>query len=383
MANKKIKVLSLCDGIGGALQALLKADVDIDTYYYSEVDRYALGVFENYLQDEAIELAERNINFVNLGDLTKISYKNGRLYCPLHKPIKVKIDLMVFGYPCQSFSISGNQKGFDDPRGKLFFECNRVLKEVEPTYFLAENVCMSQSNRTIIDNALGVRPIKLDSGYLSPQTRNRYYWTNIPGVLNSVKHLQKGKVVRNEHKLRHVLLPFASTLLTSKFYKNQMWQNRFKILGENTNNSSPFGISQKEGSRSWGQRGAVFGSEQHVWALTATDYKQPKLIAVRYSNVLKTHLQSMGLTLVPGPNSDGYIIRNIHPVECERLQGFPDNYTAKRITKKGEIPVSLSQRYKMLGNSFQVDTVAFILKHLPKQEEKVSLIDKIKNFFIV
>ena len=158
---EKINVLSLFDGISCGHIALDKAGIPINKYYASEIDKYAIKVTnKNYPET------------INLGDVTTV---NGELFTD-------KIDLLIGGSPCQGFSQAGKMKNFDDPRSKLFWEYVRILQEVKPKYFLLENVVMKQEWQDIISEALGVKPIMIDSSLTSAATRKRLYWTNIPGV---------------------------------------------------------------------------------------------------------------------------------------------------------------------------------------------------------
>ena len=158
---EKINVLSLFDGISCGHIALDKAEIPINKYYASEIDKYAIKVTnKNYPET------------INLGDVTTVS---GELFTE-------KIDLLIGGSPCQGFSQAGKMKNFDDPRSKLFWEYVRILQEVKPKYFLLENVVMKQEWQDIISEALGVKPIMIDSSLTSAATRKRLYWTNIPGV---------------------------------------------------------------------------------------------------------------------------------------------------------------------------------------------------------
>jgi DNA (cytosine-5)-methyltransferase 3A len=95
--------------------------------------------------------------------------------------ITEKVDIIIGGSPCQSFSIAGKQEGFEGKSG-LFWEYIRLYKLFKPTYFLLENVTMKKEWETIINDALGVDPIRINSSLVSAQNRDRLYWTNIPGV---------------------------------------------------------------------------------------------------------------------------------------------------------------------------------------------------------
>ncbi len=153
-------VLSVFDGVSCGRVALNRAGIKYDTYFASEIDKHSIKVTQHNFPDT-----------VQLGDVTKIKSKD-----------LPKIDLLIGGSPCQGFSFMGNQLNFEDPRSKLFFEFVRLLKELNPKYFLLENVKMKQEFEDIISSNLGVKPVKINSSLVSGHLRSRYYWTNIPNV---------------------------------------------------------------------------------------------------------------------------------------------------------------------------------------------------------
>lgn len=155
-----MNVLSLFDGISCGQIALEKANIIVNNYFASEIDKDAIKVTNyNYPKTKQI------------GDVTRISFKN-----------LPKIDLLMGGSPCQGFSFAGKVLNFMDERSKLFFEFIRLLDECKPTYFLFENVVMNKKIQTAISNSLKVEPILINSKLVSAQNRNRLYWTNIPNV---------------------------------------------------------------------------------------------------------------------------------------------------------------------------------------------------------
>ena len=155
-----MKVLSLFDGISCGQVALERAGIKVDTYYASEIDKYA------------IQVTQKNYpNTIQLGDVTKIDGKKFR-----------GIDLLIGGSPCQGFSFAGKQLNFVDPRSRLFFEFVRILEEAKPKYFLLENVKMKKEHQDVISRYLGVEPIEINSALVSAQNRKRLYWTNMPGI---------------------------------------------------------------------------------------------------------------------------------------------------------------------------------------------------------
>lgn len=203
-----------------------------------------------------------------------------------------KIDLLIGGSPCQGFSFAGKQLNFDDPRSKLFFEFVRLLKETKPKYFLLENVKMKKEYQDVITEHLGVEPILINSSLVSAQNRERLYWTNIP-----VKTLPNDK----ELFLKDIIEKGVGKKLTEQTAKRPRTLRNFR------------------------------SENQKAFCMLATMWKGS---------------QSNGMTVI---NDDG--LRNITPLECERLQNVPDNYTNV---------VADTNRYTMLGNGWTVDVIAHI-----------------------
>lgn len=154
--------------------ALEKAGFKIGKYFASEIKDVAIKVTKDNYPDT-----------IHIGDVNKITYKDGVLHTEVGD-FETNIDIVMFGSPCQSFSramIKERKIGLEDPeRSGLFYECNRVLKEVNPKYFLMENVVMKPEDEAVISEMMGVKPIRINSSLVVGQLRDRYYWTNIPGV---------------------------------------------------------------------------------------------------------------------------------------------------------------------------------------------------------
>lgn len=171
-----MKVLSLCDGMSIAHIALDRLGYKVDKYYAAEIKDIAIQVTKDNYPDT-----------IHIGDVNKIRYKGGILYTENGNYNVGKIDLMVFGSPCQSFSIAMKtdmRVGLKDKvRSGLFLECYRILQEVQPTYWLLENVAsMKDEDRDCLTEFMGVEPIRINSKLVSPALRDRYYWTNIHGI---------------------------------------------------------------------------------------------------------------------------------------------------------------------------------------------------------
>ena len=171
-----MKVLSLCDGMSIAHIALDKIGIPVDKYYAAEIKPIAIKVTKDNYPDT-----------IHIGDVNKISYKGGILYTENGNYNVGHIDLMVFGSPCQSFSRcmkTDMRVGLEDKtRSGLFFECYRILQEVQPTWWLLENVAsMKAEDRDYLTECMGVEPIRINSKLVCAALRDRYYWTNIPGI---------------------------------------------------------------------------------------------------------------------------------------------------------------------------------------------------------
>ena len=154
-------VLSLFDGMSCGQIALNRLGIPIKTYYASEIDPYPIKVTQANYPDT-----------VQLGDVRDISLES----------LPEKPDIILAGSPCTGFSFAGKRLAFDDPQSVLFFEFVRLLKEIEPEWFLLENVKMKKEYLNVITEQVGVEPILLNSALVSAQNRWRYYWTNIPGI---------------------------------------------------------------------------------------------------------------------------------------------------------------------------------------------------------
>ena len=164
-----LKVLSLCSGVGGAELALEKSDFNYQLIGYSEIDKYANSVYQKHFPTHQ-----------NLGDLTKIRTDELEDF-----------DMLISGFPCQSFSIAGKQKGFEDTRGTIFFDIARILEAKKPKYFLLENVKNLISHdkgntfkviaNTLLNLGYNIRWDILNSkDFGVPQNRERIY---IRGIL--------------------------------------------------------------------------------------------------------------------------------------------------------------------------------------------------------
>ncbi len=204
-----MNVLSLFDGMSCGMIALDRLGIKVDNYYASEIDKYAIQVSQANYPD-----------IIQVGDITKLDLST-----------LPKIDLVMGGSPCQGFSFAGKQLAFDDPRSALFFEFVKCVDTLKPKYFLLENVRMKKEYLDIISEYMGVEPIFINSSLVSAQSRQRYYWTNIPNVeqpkergivLRDILEDQPSEnpVKQTERNARHLKqLDDKSLCMTATMYK--------------------------------------------------------------------------------------------------------------------------------------------------------------------
>jgi DNA-cytosine methyltransferase len=278
-----MNVLSLFDGMSCGQIALNRLGIKYDNYFASEIDKYAIKVTQHNFP-----------NTIQLGDVSNINGSD-----------LPNIDLLIGGSPCQSFSNAGDMTGFNGKSG-LFYEYVRLLKEINPKYFLLENVKMKKEWKDIISKELGVEPIMINSSLVSAQNRKRLYWTNIPNIEQPIDEKIGWGSIREFN-------------VANNFYyseKGLKWLN--KQIDEKNKKLSIWKSDEKC---------------QMIEASHAHGYSSQRFFAIE----------------------DTYGLRYITPLECERAQTIPDNYTNI---------VSNSQRYKMIGNGWTVDVISHIFKNL-------------------
>lgn len=282
-------IVSTFDGISCLQIALNRKGLEYKNYYASEIDTHCIKITQNNYP--------KTIQKGNICDLTKADFPK-------------TIDLLVGGSPCQGFSLMGRQLNFNDDRSKLFFEFVRLKNELNPKWFILENVVMRQDIQDAISDLLGVKPIKINSALFSGQNRKRLYWTNIPNV---------------EQKLV------------------QIFPSLPQITGKSILTDQTYEIATVRKGKNGSPRQIVKPATDKLGCLTASYYK--------------------------GVNADGRPAKSkffgdyeagkiemLSPVECERLQTVPEGYTEG---------ISKTQRYKALGNGFTVEVISFILGCIP------------------
>lgn len=297
-----MNVLSLFDGMSCGQIALERVGIKVETYYASEIDKYA------------IEVAMKNYpSTVQLGDITKITESD------LDK--LPKIDMVIGGSPCQDFStLKFNRKELRGNKSSLFYEYLRILNYLQKfnnknVFFLLENVQMKKESKKELDEFMGVDGKLINSNIFSAQNRPRFYWTNIDTQIVSSE---------NNVMVDDIILPID--IVEDKYFcKNHQIKhyNDCRYLNG------------------------------HSDEIEVIDFYN-KSIKYGKSNCLTPHASRCDRSATNIIKQEGRL-RRFTPTECERLQTVPDGYTKN---------VSDTQRYKMLGNGWTVDVISHIFNGL-------------------
>ena len=391
-----MNVLSLFDGMSCGQLALERANVSVDNYFACEIDKYAMQIAQKNFPDTR-----------QWGDVTQIKL-----------PTEGSIDLLMGGSPCQGFSFAGEQLAFDDPRSKLFFEFVKVMKAVKPRYVLLENVRMKKQFEDVITEHMGFPPQLINSSKVSAQNRWRNYWF---GMLINGKYEQiiippledKGLVLKdilqtdhdeppvpiNERNARHHKNPNQKALCTTATMYKGAGNNGMTLVDR----LMPVGEAEEYAHYNYRATKEVYHMDGKAPTLLTMQggNREPKVATYspKGGRIVNRRLDANGvrkdyqmdlplepqvevrsddktncLTTVQKDNVvvEGMTWRKLTPVECERLQTLPDNYTEG---------VSKTQRYKMIGNGWTVDVIAHILGEmlLPK---KIKSINYEKGYFV-
>jgi DNA-cytosine methyltransferase len=305
-----VNVVSLCDGMSCGRIALDRAGKEVTRYYASEIDPFAIKVTSaNWLFT------------IQVGDM-----KNWREWDIDWS----SIDLLIGGTPCQGFSFAGKQLAFDDPRSALFFVYVDILNHIKSlnpdVKFMLENVKMKKEYLNVITDYLGVEPVFIDSQLVSAQRRQRFYWANW-----SIKQPEDTGAKLKDILETGIVDRDKAYALTARYYKAGNF-DRYATKSSDQIIFELFGLTETCIAK-FNRYGVKFLTHDTAVAkpLTAGDYGK----LGKYGNYLKSlECETQ--------------IRKLTPIECERLQTVPDNYTNH---------VSNTQRYKMLGNGWTVDVI--------------------------
>lgn len=402
-----MNVLSLFDGMSCGQIALERAGIKVNKYFASEIDKYTQIVSKaNY--PNTIYLGD--VRHIKAKDLPGIDLIIGGSPCQSfsfagkRKGMSTKDEQEILTL---DHYLKLKEEGFEfEGQSYLFWEYMRLLNECKPKYFLLENVEMGEKWEKVLSKAIGVNGIHINSALLSAQNRKRIYWTNIGlqpsglfGDLESIIDLPKDKGI--------LLKDVLENEVDAKYYLSEKMINHF-------NTKSSYSSFKVELNPTYGEKkGACLTANMHKMPITQ-DYIIDKdnmlIVASRDRNPENPKSRKCGLnteqmleprydgktncltsvqkdnlvlgcdyrhdegfrmreggkssTLMARAREDVYgtglvninkNIRRLTPLECERLQTVPDNYTNH---------VSDSQRYKMLGNGWTVDVIAHIFKYI-------------------
>jgi site-specific DNA-cytosine methylase len=286
---KPLTILSLFDGMSCGRIALERAGIPVKTYYASEVDKHAIKVSSTNWDD-----------IVQIGDVTKVSYKGDVLYTENGNFNVGNIDLVIGGSPCQSISNLGKGEGLDGKSG-LFWHFHRILNEVKPKNFILENVSGNKDALVAMNAAMNTEYVEFNSNLVSAQNRKRLFWTNINFSLPPDHEIYLKDILDSSEKETSVLTP-----------------GRLR------------------------------------WLLSV---KGQECLKKKYAVVDPLRANCLTARSDASWNSN-YVTRNgqltkLSCEEYEKLQTVPVGYTSV---------VRSSERYKMLGNGWTVDVIVHILK---------------------
>lgn len=326
-----MKVLSTFNGISCGRVALERTRIEVERYVSFEIDKFANQIAKkNYPNDEYY------------GNVFEADFKQYKGF-----------DLLIGGSPCTYWSIAkqGRETTSEGVGFDLFKQYVRALEESGCKYFLYENnYSIHQNIKEEISRYLGVRPIMINSALVSAQNRKRCYWTNIPEVQQPMDQgILLDSILENEVDDRY----FIDTEKTIHICDLEATKGKIAYIGRDSQGCRVYSIHGK--SVTIAAQGGGWGAKTGLYFFPCIT---PGRINKRQNGQRFKDNNAKFYTLttqdVHGVLTNGYI-RRLTPLECERLQTLPDNYTEG---------ISEAQRYKGIGNGWTVDVIAHILSYL-------------------
>lgn len=283
---------------------------------YSEIDKYAIKVYERQFEGAK-----------NYGDITKINTDE-----------LPDFDLLVGGFPCQAFSIAGKRRGFEDTRGTLFFELARILKAKTPRLFVFENV----------------------KGLLNHDNGNTF--KTIIAAIDELGYDCQWQVLNSKN---HGVPQNRERVIIVGHLRGTPRPQVFPITGSGGQASKTVEVAGTLESDGWEKR------FEQIRRVHSTDGISPTIPTGTgggvMTKIISKTIRAGGRNSPHGSkqNWDSYdvsgSVRRLTPVECERLQGFPDNWTKFGV---GNEPISDSQRYKMCGNAVTTNVIQAVFERI-------------------
>ena len=307
-----MNVLSLFDGISCAYEAFNRAGVKVANYYACEIDKNAI-----LISNKRHPTIQRPVNDVR----------------ELRKDTLPQIDFLIGGSPCTDLSIAKkDREGLEGKQSSLFWQYVRLKNELKPTYFILENVAsMPKKDKDIITEQMGVEPVMFNASLVSAQSRKRLFWTNITFELPADRGILLKDILQPDAEVdERMVVKGKAYCITSTYSKVSPSEAQVEH-------------NIKKGQRTMVKVGHIGNTDGQANRVYSTEGKSATLSANGGGLGAKTGLYQVGK------------IRKLTPIECERLQGLPDGYTEG---------VANTNRYKTLGNAFNVDVIAHILKSI-------------------
>ncbi len=364
-----MKFFDTFTGIGGFSLGIKNVIPDAECIGFSEIDKYAMDIYEKHFP-----------NHINFGDIIRLETNN----IP-------DFDFLVGGFPCQSFSIAGRRLGFEDTRGTLFFELARILKDKRPRYFLFENVrglLNHDSGKTFqtilrILTELGYDyqwQILNSKDFGVPQNRERVFvvghlrGNSQPKVFPIEYDNNEDVEIQRKEEGERTWVPCLTTRYGQRWSDEGYIKRGLDVMGFVGKDKQATRVYNIEGvATTLCANGGGWGAKTGLYQVPSAN-KRGYEIAEEGDSIRLAHIGSKtgrgrvgkqrSQTLVTG--GDMYTVQNsnirrLTPLECERLQGFPDNWT--QCGKDGKL-ISDNQRYKCLGNAVTVNVIEEIIKRM-------------------
>jgi len=308
-----MKIIDLFSGIGGFSLGFQKAGYQFTEHYFSEIDKHAIANYKHNFP-----------HAINLGDITTIRSTD-----------LTDIDIITFGSPCQNFSTAGRREGLKGAKSSLIQHAIALIADIRPSIFVWENVKGTFSSNAGADFWAILQALAhiggyrlewqlLNTSWILPQNRERIYLIghlagrSVPGVFPIGKDdkLLEGKTRKENRKRTSIKTSLARTITA-----------RYSKMGSNDT------------------------------------YIVPKVAATLTGGGHSGGLHS-DMTVIRHKRGRNKGVRRLTEIECERLQGFPDNWTQYGNYDGVIKPIAKTQRYKLIGNAVTVDIVELIAKRL-------------------
>ena len=341
-----VKLFSVCSGIGGAELGFENANIPFKSVGCSEIDKYAKSIFSYHYPE-----------VYNYGDIKEINPKDIDDF-----------DILIGGFPCQTFSLAGKLGGFEDSRGTIFYDIINILQECKPKYVLLENVKNLLSHdhgntfkvilNSLVSLGYDVYWDILNSKYFGvPQNRERVYIRcilkdneKLPLFNNITFDSYSNNINKNYKQLNELGNVYPSNHHNGKVYD---------VLGVSPTltcsnaNETKVGYKIRNNTKQKYKTANNFDGINISYA--TNKHKRGHVIKNKSGTLLtRNHWATI---------DENNIFRKLTPVECERLQGLPDNWTKYGLVDDEIKEISNTQRYHCIGNGFTINVIGYILNN--------------------